>query len=331
MVFAAWVDPALPDTAYHDRALAMVGAVQQLARRAPDQVTHVGNAVELTAARASGRVAAIAGVEGGHPIEGSLDKLERLFDAGVRVLTLVWDNHLPWVRSCRDGAGAGIPAGLSDFGREVVRRANEWGIVVDLSHAAERSFYDTLDVSEAPVIASHSGCQARHDHPRNLSDDQLRLLAERDGVVGIVFYPPFLSARARATTDRVIKSDRYQSVRHDNLAQLQLDQVAVTGELAGPFPVEPLLEHIEHAVEIAGIDHVGIGSDYDGILAAPHGLEDASRYGVLAEHLLQRGIDETGVRKILGGNMERVFARVTAPGTRAHEFTITPLDPEARA
>jgi membrane dipeptidase len=326
VVLACWVDPEAYAPRFHERAVAMVGAVQEVARRAPDRVRQVGNGEALAAARSAGVIAAIAGIEGGHAIEGSLEKLTHLFDGGVRVLTLVWDNHLEWVRSCREGAGAGVPRGLSDFGREVVRRAGELGIVVDLSHAGERSFLDALETTDAPPIASHSGCKARYDHPRNLSDTALRRLAERDGVVGILFYPGFLDAAAFEATARVLRSDRYRDIRGENPAHVFLEQQEVVREAAGPFAIEPLLDHLEHAVEVAGIDHVGIGSDFDGILSAPHGLEDASGYGVLGELLRRRGFDREGLRKILGGNMERVFAQVTGRGSRAHEARIAPID-----
>jgi membrane dipeptidase len=235
------------------------------------------------------------------------------------VLTLVWNNHLSWIRSCQPDAGADVPAGLSSFGRGVVRAMNELGMLVDLSHAGERSFYDALDATAAPVIASHSGCMALHAHPRNLTDDQLRALAANGGVVGIVFHPGFLGADGRAEEERVRKTGAYRALEAAHVAaggapedaELFGAQARHLRAHAAPFPAERLVEHVLHAIEVAGIDHVGVGSDYDGIQRAPVGLEDASCYGRLAELLLARGLAAQDVRQVLGGNLERVFAAVT--------------------
>jgi membrane dipeptidase len=219
------------------------------------------------------------------------------------------------VRSCQAGAGADVPAGLSSFGREVVRHMNELGIVVDLSHAGERSFFDALDESSQPAIASHSACMAIHEHPRNLTDEQLRALAEAGGVVGIVFHPGFLDADARAEEVRVRQTARYREISRDDPAACFLEQQQVMHELAAPMSAQRLVDHVVHAVEVAGIDHVGIGSDYDGIERVPEWMEDATGYGVLAELLLRRGFSITDCEKVLGANMERVFAAVTAGGS----------------
>jgi membrane dipeptidase len=279
----------------------------------------VGNGAELDAAHQSGAIAGIAGIEGGHALEESLAKLEWFFERGLRVLTLVWNNHLSWIRSCQSAASAGVPEGLAPFGREVVRRMNELGIVVDLSHAGERSFFDALEASARPVMASHSGCRTLHDHPRNLTDAQLRALARQDGVVGIVFHPGFLDAAARAEEARVRALPAYAELAHADPSAKFLAQQRVMRSLAAPLSAERLVEHVEHAVEVAGIDHVGLGSDYDGIERAPEGLEDARGYAVLAELLAQRGFGDTDLLKVLGGNMERVFRQVTGRGTRAFE------------
>ena len=206
----AWVVVCWPDPAHHlarsfERASEMIAAAHALAQRHPTRFRIVHDGDELDAARAAGAIAGILGIEGGHALEESLEKLERLHARGLRCLTLVWNNHLAWIRSCQPDAGAGVPEGLSSFGRTVVRRMNELGIVVDLSHAGERSFHEALATSTHPVIASHSGCKALHDHPRNLTDAQLRALAAQGGVAGIVFPPPFLDAAAKAEQERVRK------------------------------------------------------------------------------------------------------------------------------
>ncbi len=330
VVLVCWVDPSsmrADGTSYMradgtggaERTHALLDAVHALAAQRSDQVRLATNGRELDEARAQGRIAAIAGIEGGHSIEESLDELRCFFERGVRVMTLVWNNHLRWIRSCQDGAGPDVPAGLSAFGRDVVREMNRLGIVVDLSHAGERSFYDALETTSRPPIASHSGCKALHDHPRNLDDAQLRALAAAGGVVGVVFHPGFLDARARAEEQRVRDDDAYRRIAGRNATDTFLLQSEHMQRAAEPLRASRVLDHVLHAIDVAGIDHVGIGSDYDGIQRAPAGLEDASCYGRLADMLLAHGCAEDDVRKVLGGNMERVFAAVTGPGTLAHD------------
>lgn len=229
----------------------------------------------------------------------------------------MWNNHLAWIRSCQGGAGAGVPEGLSDFGREVVRRMNALGIVVDLAHAGERAFFDVLETSSRPVIASHSGCRSLHDHPRNLSDEQLRALAQHGGVAGIVFHPGFLDARARAEEARVRALPEYTGLAGSPPAARFLAQQQVMRARATPLLAERLVEHVVHAVKVAGVEHVGLGSDYDGIERGPEWLEDARGYPVLAELLARRGFGDAELLQILGGNMERVFLAATGAGTAA--------------
>lgn len=320
-VVVCWVDPELcpssaPGRAF-ERAALMLAAAHELAARHPGCFRLVGNGDELDQARSAGVIAGVPGIEGGHALEESLGRLEWFFERGLRVLTLVWNNHLPWIRSCRPRAGAGVPEGLSGFGREVVRAMNELGILVDLSHAGERSFLDALEASDKPALASHSGCRALHDHPRNLSDEELRALARHGGVVGIVFHPGFLDLRARAEEARVRKTPEYAGILARNPAAKFLEQQRVMLSLAAPLPAERLVDHIVHAVSIAGVDHVGLGSDFDGIERGPEWIEDATGYGVLAELLARRGFSDEELAKLLGGNMERVFRAATGQGTEA--------------
>lgn len=310
VVLVCWVDPAyLPDGA-RMRAAALLEAAHALAARHPDRLRLVRTAADLDAARAAGAIAGLPGIEGGHAIEDDLGVLEAFHARGLRVMTLVWNNHLPWIRSCQDGAGAGVPPGLSDFGARVVRRMGDLGMVVDLSHAGERSFYDALEVTRQPVIASHSGCRALHDHPRNLSDDQLRALAANDGVVGIVFHPGFLDAAARAEEQRVRATAAYRAAVGASPTETHLRQCEVMARDAAPLGLERVVDHVVHALDVAGPRHVGIGSDFDGIERGPEGLGDASGYPRLAAALLARGLDEDVVAGVMGGNLRRVVGRV---------------------
>jgi membrane dipeptidase len=325
-VVVAWVDPERFLDRSFERARDMMAAAHELALRHPERFALAGNARELAAIRSSRRIGGILGIEGGHALEESLEKLHGFFEHGLRVMTLVWNNHLSWIRSCQAGAGAGVPEGLSAFGRRVVAEMNALGVVVDLSHAGERSFHDALETSTSPTIASHSGCRTLHDHPRNLTDEQLRALAAHGGVVGIVFHPGFLDAEARAEEARVRASAAYRDTATLDPAAGFLAKQRIVRTEARPLAAERLVDHVVHAVEVAGIDHVGIGSDYDGIERGPEGLEDASSYGVLAELLLRRGFDLEAVGKVLGGNMERVFALATGERSAAGTAVIRGIE-----
>lgn len=326
VVLVNWVDPKfIEHAAARERTLALLGEFHALVAKHPEQLAWAGNGEMLERARRDGLVAGIPGVEGGHSIEERLDVLHELFEHGVRVLTLVWNNHLPWIRSCQPGAGSQVPEGLDAFGRSVVRTMNELGMLVDVSHAGERAFYDVLETTSKPVIASHSGCKAIHAHQRNLTDDQLRALARNGGVAGIVFCTAFLKDEAQAEDARVRATTEYTSITGANDTEVFLKQGELLQRAAKPLSFEVVLDHVCHAVEVAGIEHVGVGSDYDGIGRTPEGLEDASCYGVIADGLERRGFDRDEIVAVLGANMRRAFAAATGPGTRAATATMEPL------
>jgi len=327
VVLVCFVDPAYLDPKTGgpaQRAALLLREAHRLAARHPDQLALVGNGAELANAHAAGRIAGIPGIEGGHAIEESLERLRWFFERGLRVMTLVWNNHLSWIRSCQDGAGEEIPEGLSDFGREVVLEMNRLGMVIDLSHAGVRSFYDVLETTGRPVIASHSGCRALHDHPRNLDDEQLRALARNGGVVGVVFHPGFLDADARAEEVRLRKTEAYRELGGENESEKFLRQGEFMSRNATPMSADRLADHVMHAIEVAGIDHVGLGSDFDGIERGPEHLEDASCYGYLIELLGNRGLSPKDVRAVLSGNLERVFGEVTGTDAEAASAALRP-------
>lgn len=329
VVLVCWCDPLHLEPGQlgaRERTKHLLGRGHQLLGRHPDQVRWVGNHQHLTEAREAGQIGALFGIEGGHSIEGSLENLEWFFERGVRVMTLVWNNHLDWIRSCRDGAGPNIPAGLSSFGREVVQTMNRLGMLVDLSHAGEQSFYDALEVSSAPVLVSHSGCYALHDHPRNLRDAQMKVLAQNRGVLGIVFCTPFLDAQARATESRLRETKEYQSISGFNPTDTFLQQAEWLQSQVKPLPLDRVLDHICHGVDVAGIDHVGIGSDFDGIECTPDQLSSAACYQALAVGLAARGLNRADITKILFSNSQRVLAEATGPGTRASGAPLQALE-----
>jgi membrane dipeptidase len=329
VVFVSWVDPKYikegPGAARR-RTLDLLRQFHVLVRRHPASVRFAGNPSHMAEAHAAGAVAGIPGIEGGHSIEENLDHLHGFFAHGVRVMTLVWNNHLSWIRSCQSGAGASVPEGLAPFGREVVRTMNELGMLVDVSHAGERAFYDALEASSKPVIASHSGCKALHGHQRNLTDGQLRALAQNGGVVGIVFCVAFLKDEAQREDARLREREEFRSISGLNDTDVFVRQGEYLQREAEPLSLDTVADHVVHAVEVAGIDHVGIGSDYDGIGRTPQGLEDASCYGALAERLFERGFGGEEVEKILGRNMQRVFETATGAGTKAAGMRLQRLE-----
>ena len=247
--------------------LEQISIVHALVARYPDHLRLTTTADEVESAFADGRIASLLGAEGGHCIAGSLGVLHALRRLGVRYLTLTHNKNVPWADSATDEPVAG---GLTDFGRQVVAEMNRIGMLVDLSHVAATTMRDALDVSTAPVIFSHSSCRAVHDHPRNVPDDVLARLAGNGGVCMVTFVPKFVSPRPRAT-------------------------------------VADVVAHVEHAREVAGIDHIGIGGDYDGVAELPVGLEDVGRYPVLFETLLDRGWSEAECVKLAGRNVLRVL------------------------
>jgi len=310
--FSIWVDNTYgPGTAYN-RALALIDAVRRLADTAPD-VELATTAAEVRAAAARGHIAALMGVEGGHAIENSLEKLDTLYARGVRYMTLTWNNGNDWAGSSMDPRRSG---GLTDFGRQVVRRMEALGMLVDVSHVSDSTFWDVLAVATRPVIASHSSCRALASHPRNLTDAQLRAIAKNGGVVGINFFPVFLDDHFRAQYAEVNRRLRptFDSIRaqyrgRPGLADFEIDKVRGQNLQNLDIPdISRLLDHIDHAVQVMGVDHVGLGSDFDGISVLPRPMKDATSLPLIAGGLRARGYSESDVRKILGENFLRVLS-----------------------
>src|SRR2546422_7126092 len=310
--FSIWVDARYRRAGGFQRALDLIAAVRALADTDP-QVELVTSADEVRAAAARGHIAALLGVEGGHAIENSLDKLDSLYALGVRYMTLTWNNGNDWAGASTDPHRAG---GLTAFGKRVVRRMNELGMLVDVSHVSDSTFWDVVATSSRPVIASHSACRALAHHPRNLTDEQLQAIARTGGVVGINFYPVFLDDRFRREYEALRQRLRPQtdSIRaryrgRPGASAFEVDRFV--GEHVAGLDVPGigrLVDHIEHAVRVAGIDHVGLGSDFDGISALPVPMKDAASLPLLVAALTARGYGDSAVRKILGGNFLRVLS-----------------------
>ena len=314
---SAWVDAPYAATpgASFDRAMQHVSTIHAWVDRHPDHLLFATTAADVRRAKREGKVAIFIGVEGGHAIESSLDRLRELHARGVRYLTLTWNNGVPWAGSSIgvDGTRTG---GLTDFGRDVVREMNRLGMLVDLSHVSDSTFDDAIAVSSAPVIASHSSARALSDFPRNLTDDQLRAIARGGGVVNVNFFSRFLDSEYRTRAEAVdaeIAAARRALPAGPESASAAARLLARRDSLLAAIPQTPfsvLIDHIDHVARVAGVDHAGIGSDFDGVSALPLGMEDVTRLPRIAQALLDRGYAEQDVAKMLGGNMLRVMERV---------------------
>jgi membrane dipeptidase len=286
-----------------------VELVHTLAAQYPSQLRIVSTAAEARAAFADGRIASMLGAEGGHSINESLGVLRALHRLGVRYMTLTHNDNVPWADSATDEP---VVNGLTTFGREVVREMNRIGMLVDLSHVAATTMRDALDCSEAPVIFSHSSCRAVADSPRNVPDDVLRRLPDNGGVCMITFVPSFVSPEV-VEWDRRLKAAMAEAGRkHADLEQRQAFVDTWDGPPRPKADLADVVAHVEHAREVAGVDHIGIGGDYDGVTELPAGLEDVSGYPNLFAALLDRGWTEEDCAKLAGENVLRVLAEAEA-------------------
>jgi membrane dipeptidase len=297
-----------------ERGLEEVDAIRREVARHPSDLVLATTAAEIEMAKRTGTMAILIGIEGGHVINEKLGVLRAFYDLGARYMTLTHFTHTPWADSSGEPPRSN---GLTEAGREIVREMNRLGMMIDISHVSDETFYDVLETSSAPVIASHSSCRTFSDHPRNMTDDMLRALAKNGGVVHINYYNPYLDDDHRKRDAVLDTSDAEQELatRYANdaagrrAAQRGLNAERI--ERIGRVPLSRLLDHFEHAVKVAGVDHVGLGSDFDGVAdQLPEGMEDASKTANLVRGLLDRGLSEEDVLKILGGNTLRVMRAV---------------------
>jgi membrane dipeptidase len=287
--------------------LQQIGIVRSMIERYPEVFELALNADDIDRIRSEGKIASLIGVEGGHSIENSLSVLRQLYKEGTRYMTLTHSKSLNWADSC---TGEVISDGLSPLGEEVVREMNRLGMLVDLSHVSPDCMRDALRVTRSPVIFSHSSARGIADHPRNVPDDVLELTAQNGGVVMINFYTYFVhpelvpySLERSKISDQLVQ----QYPDDDEKVQMEVRRWELNNRPDVVCDVHDIADHIEHVIRVAGIDHVGIGSDFDGIDALPMQLEDVSTYPVLTQVLLDRGHDEAAIRQVLGGNLMRVL------------------------
>jgi len=294
------------------RTLDMIDSVYRAVERHPNDLMLATSAADIRRAKKQKKIAALMGIEGGHAIENSLAALREFHRLGVRYITLTWNNTNDWADA---GRGEKIHHGLSPFGEEVVREMNRLGMLVDVSHVSDETMSDALDVSKAPIIASHSSARALSNVPRNIPDDLLRRIAKNGGVIQVNFYSYFLDAATvgpqgdardtRLKAQQDLLNEKYKN-DPERLAE-EGDKLEAANPLP-PLPLSKLIDHIDYIVKVAGIDHVGLGADFDGAMDFPAGAQDVSMLPNITYELLQRGYSEKDIRKILGENLLRVFA-----------------------
>ena len=295
------------------RTLDMIDSVYRAVERHPNDLMFATTSTDIQRAKAQNKIACLMGIEGGHAIENSLPTLREFYRLGVRYMTLTWNNTNDWADA---GRGEKKHNGLSDFGKEVVREMNRLGMLVDVSHVSDKTMSDALDVSKAPIFASHSSARALSNVPRNIPDDLLKRIAKNGGVVQVNFYSLFVDQKTVAPQaderdQRLRAQQEALTAKYgDNPERLseESDKLEAANPLP-PLPLSKLIDHIEHIAKVAGIDHVGLGADFDGANDFPEGARDVSMLPNITYELLKRGYSEPDIRKILGENFLRVFAK----------------------
>ena len=323
--FAVWMPSKVRGPIAVQRAEAQIEAVHAQIEKHSNDLAFAATADQIRSARAQNKIAILLGIEGGHMINSDLAVLRKFSGRGVRYMTLTHSGNCEWADSSTDKPAHN---GLSPFGKQVIAEMNRLGMMVDVSHVSDKTFHDVLAVSKAPVFASHSNCRALCDHPRNMSDEMIRELAAKGGVIQINFHIGFLSQefrnaeRADPKINQAIALEVQKRCGHKEGCQLiEGDRITREYVEAGKLPRvdwTKIIDHINHAVKIAGIDHVGIGSDFDGA-NMPFGMEDSSMLPKITDALLQKGYTEGDVKKILGENTLRLMTDVENEGKRLRD------------
>jgi membrane dipeptidase len=314
--FAAYVPPFYAGRGAAAFAHQLIDIIEQEAARNPDDFTLCRDAAGIRRAKAEGKIALMIGVEGGHAIEDSLDTLRGLYDRGARYMTLTHVNTNNWCDSSGDG---GRHNGLTGFGRDVVRTMNDLGMIVDISHVSDAAFYHAVETTRVPLVATHSSCRALCRHPRNMTDAMLRELAHNGGVCMINFFTAYINDRVAEVIMQAQKRPKKQADGTGGTEEMPNDRTDWDSYLewfqtlgCPTATLDDAADHVIHAANVAGIDHVGIGTDFDGVPALPDQLQNAAMLPLLTARLLERGMKEDEVEKVLGANFMRVFDAVEA-------------------
>jgi membrane dipeptidase len=321
--FSIWVDPQTTQPAnYAKQAFDLIDSVYQQAVHHPDRMTMAFTAADIERAHQEKKFAALLGIEGGHAIQDDLRLLRDFYRIGVRYMTLTWSNTNDWADSSGDINDPKIQHhnGLTEFGKQVVLEMNRLGMMVDISHVADKTFWDAIAVSKAPIIASHSSARALTSAPRNMTDDMLRAVTKNNGVVMVNFFAGFIdenffkaaaaqSKEREGAVDTLLAKEKAEGKKPDYMDVEPIEEEWLA-KIPRP-PLKSLIEHIDHIAKVAGIDHVGLGSDFDGVSGAlPQGINSAADLPKITQALLDRGYKDEDIRKILGGNLLRVMRDV---------------------
>ena len=315
--FSVFVPPAFEQYGFARRTLELIDRFYQEIEGNPEHIRFAASSADIRSLAQHGHIAALLGIEGGHSIENRLELLRIYYRLGVRYLTLTWNNTNEWADSSADDEKWN---GLNPFGRTVVQEMNNLGMIIDISHVSDETFWDVIETTRAPVIASHSLARSVKDSPRNMSDEMIKAMAKNGGVIQVSFYAKHLDNRFSDQFDQVMLQAAPQlaaiekKYADDPVAQdiaLWSTEKSLERSLTPP-PMTRVIDHIDHIVQLAGVNHVGIGSDFDGLGAPPAGLEHAGKFQSITRELAARGYTQAEIKKIWGGNLLRVFEAVEA-------------------
>ena len=319
-VFSIWVSPDEKEKKYFENANDMINKLDFLISRVPKDWGLAKSYQDITYNSRKNKMSCVIGVEGGHIIGRDISKLEALHDRGMRYLGLTWNNSNHIASSAKDetfNRNSLSNIGLSNFGSEVIQKCNDLGVIIDVSHAGEQAFWDVVDQSQEPIIASHSSVYALCPHYRNLKDDQIKAIAKTGGAVFINFYPGYIDSTFQQKAEIInmkyeveldILAEKYDPLSNqywfEEMKLLKHEKARISPN------INDVIKHISYIVDLAGVDYVGIGSDYDGVEIMPTGLENVSKLPFLTKKLIEHGYTIREVRKILGGNFKRIFKEV---------------------
>ena len=319
-VFSIWVSPDEKEKKYFENANDMINKLNFLISRVPKDWGLAKSYQDITFNSRKNKMSCVIGVEGGHIIGRDISKLEALHDRGMRYLGLTWNNSNHIASSAKDetfNRNSLLNIGLSNFGSEVIQKCNDLGVIIDVSHAGEQAFWDVVDQSQEPIIASHSSVYALCPHYRNLKDDQIKAIAKTGGAVFINFYPGYIDSTFQQKAEIInmkyeveldILAEKYDPLSNQYWFE---EMKLLKHEKARIAPsINDVIKHISYIVDLVGVDYVGIGSDYDGVEIMPTGLENVSKLPFLTKKLIEHGYTIREVRKILGGNFKRIFKEV---------------------
>ena len=320
-IFSVWLDPNYEKSNPYQQTNKIIDSVISFAEKNPNDIIFVKNFSDIKRTIKEKKFGALIGIEGGHPIENDLQKLENLYNRGTRYLALTWNNSTSWASSARDEAQDTLnqkQKGLTEFGKNVVKKMNQLGMIIDVSHVGEKTFNDIISISEDPIIASHSCVYNISPHFRNLKDYQIKSIAKNGGVIFLNFYAGFLDSTFQKNYNNLFKEKKYlfdslHSVYKNDSMKVEFmvwDLLKGDRENILP-PLKVIVDHIDYIKNLTGsVDNIGFGADFDGADAFPHGIVDVTSYPKLTEELFLRGYSKMEIRKILGLNFLRVFKKV---------------------